>query len=117
MTLYIPNSLSIKVPAHLKSRRTQLNKLSYHYKRQLVRAYVSGNQVRIDKAKLSLARVLKELAESPELGPRMGFKLGYRLELIIKRGFDPRISWEQYEATNNNWYKVAVLLERSVDYD
>lgn len=103
----------LNIPPELKSRREHLRKMVYLWKRQLIRAYASTNPVRIRKAKISLARVLYELAESPELGPPPKFEWGLELEMVYKFGFDPNISWKACEYTQGRMYRVARLLEAS----
>lgn len=109
MTLYIPPSY--------KARRQALFEELWDRKQQLIGAYLSESPTRITKAKLSLARILKELAESPELGPRRPFRFGHKLEAILQYGFDPNLSWDSIVATRGDWYQVAFLLERSITYD
>lgn len=109
MTLYIPPSY--------KARRQALFEDLWDLKQQLIKAYMSESPIRITKAKLSLVRVLKELAESPELGPRRPFRFGHKLEAILQYGFDPNLSWDSIVAARGDWYQVAFLLERSIPYD
>lgn len=76
---------------------------------QLFRAYVDGNERRIAVAKLRLARLLKEIADSPELGPTFPFKWGSKLEILLERDFDPELGTEDSGTTD--WYQLANKLE------
>lgn len=67
-------------------------------------------------AKLTLSRTLKELSESPELGPKRPFKWGV-LEVAIRGNLDPNISWEACENTGADFWHVARLLESSIVYE
>ena len=105
--------MTLTINPVLKSRRKYLQIKLWDRRVQLIQAYAAHDQGRIVKAKLSLARILKELVESPELGPRRTFNWG-NLEVVYRGGFDSRICWEQCESTLGDMYKVACLLERSV---
>lgn len=105
--------MTLKIESELKRRRRYLQVKLWDRRKQLISAYKSEDQTRINKAKLSLARVLHELAESPELGPARLFNWG-GLSIIYSNNFDPTISWEQCRLTLSDMHKVAVLLERSV---
>ena len=99
----------------LKQSRYHLQQMLYLWRKQLVRAYVSGDERRITKAKISYLRIIKEMAESPELGPPPPFRWG-KLEIVYKGGFDPHISWEACEQTSGDWKQIARLLEGSISY-
>jgi hypothetical protein len=105
--------MTLTISSNLKSRRTYLNTKLSHRKTLLLRAYITKDQSRINRNKLSLARILHELAESPELGPKPIFKWG-QLEIVYRGNFDPDISWAMCEASKSDPYLVACLLERSV---
>ena len=105
--------MTLKIASELKNRRKYLQTKLWDRREQLISAYESGNQTRINRAKISLVRILRELAESPELGPRRTFDWG-NLEVVYRGGFDSRICWEQCESTFGDMYKIACLLKRSV---
>lgn len=108
--------MTLTINSTLKARRKYLQIKLWDRRLQLLTAYESNNPDRIVKAKLSLARILRELAESPELGPRRRFDWG-KLWIIYAYNFDPVISWQDCEATEGDMHKVAHLLERSVFSD
>ena len=99
----------------LKQSRYHLQQMLYLWRKQLVRAYISGDERRITKAKISFNRIIKEMAESPELGPPPPFRWG-KLEIVYRGGFDPQISWADCEAANGDWKQISRLLEGSVRY-
>lgn len=105
--------MTLTIPSELKYRRLYLQKKLWDRRKQLVAAYKSEDIKRISRAKLSLARVLHELAESPELGLPRPFNWG-GLEIVYKNNFDNSITWVQCLSTKSDMHKVAVLLERSV---
>jgi len=108
--------MTLNIDTTLRSRRKYLQIKLWDKRIQLIRAYEANSQIRVNKAKLSLARILRELAESPELGPKRPFSWG-NLEVVYKGGFDQTICWPMCEATNSDMYKVACLLEWSVFSD
>ena len=105
--------MTLKIAPELKNRRKYLQTKLWDRREQLISAYESGNQTRINRAKISLVRILRELAESPELGPKRAFDWG-KLEIVYIYNFDPGICWKQCESTFGDMYKIACLLERSV---
>lgn len=107
--------MTLHIPPDLRVRREYLQDKQSHAIARLIRAYISSDPTRIVKAKLSLARILKELSESPELGPKHPFKWG-QLETVYRGQFDEVISWAACESTNSDPWQVATLLERSIVY-
>jgi hypothetical protein len=110
----------ISIPNDLKSRRHYIFKKMYDAKYRLAHALADKDPVRVREAKIALIRYLLELHESPELGPKREFKLGYRLELLIGLDADPSISLAEVNCARKDWYALAKLLERSIglrDYD
>jgi len=105
--------MTLAIEPHLQARRELLLAWVRQYRKRLLQAYISGDPVRIRQNKLSLARHLKELAESPELGPKLPFIWG-GLEVVYQYGFDPTISWPDYLDAEDDWWKVARMLEASV---
>ena len=99
----------------LKQSRFHLQQMLFRWKEQLLLAYVSGDERRITKAKISYLRIIKEISESPELGPPPPFRWG-KLEIVYRGGFDPHISWEACEQTLGDWKQIARLLEGSISY-
>ena len=108
--------MTLNMDPTLQSRRKYLQVKLWDKRIQLIRAYEANSQVRVNKAKLSLVRILRELAESPELGPKRSFSWG-NLEVVYRGGFDQFICWPMCEATDSDMYKVARLLEWSVFND
>lgn len=109
------NALTLHIEPKLSARRKYFQDKQSHAKARLVRAYVAADQRRITRAKISLIRILKELAESPELGSKRPFSWG-DLEIVYRGGFDPLITWADCEETKSDWWKVAFMLERSLTY-
>lgn len=105
--------MTLKIPPELKNRRKYLQIKLWDRREQLISAYASGSPTRISKAKISLSRILRELAESPELGPKRRFDWG-KLWIVYAYGYDHTISWEDCQATLGDMQKIASLLERSV---
>lgn len=90
-------------------RRNQVMRYMYKVKRQLLAAYVSKDPDRIARAKLHMAKRLREICESRDLGPAIPFKFGYTLELYIEMGFDPTLSPKDFNT--ENWHELARKLE------
>lgn len=97
-----------------KARRTLLLQYVSVAKYQLFRAYAAQDQNRIFKAKLSLARHLRELAESPELGPKPIFKPGELFYFFLNASADPDITAHDLQLCRGDYLAIANLLEREL---
>jgi len=84
----------------------------YDYKQQLYEAYKAKSPSRVYKAKRGLIRYLRELSDSPELGPPPDFRWSLELTICIHYSFDPKLTASILEL--HSYRRVADELERSL---
>lgn len=107
--------MTLSETSETKSRRWYLMTKESHLKRRLAYAYAHKDPARILQAKFSLIRILKELSLSPEFSNPPLFKWGHRLELMLKVGADPNLTWQPLY-NRLTLYAAAEVLEYSIDY-
>lgn len=103
------NSRLLFIPEENKKVRQRVLQYKYGTQVQLLKAYMSKDPKRIATAKLRLSKLLREIAESSELGPVRPLKWWYPLELYISQGYDPDLGPEIIGTTD--WLGLARKLE------
>lgn len=108
--------MTLALSSELKASRTRLLQYISMAKAQLLRAYVSRDRRRIVKAKLTLARHLRELAESPELGPQPLFHPGQVFYYLLDAGADINLSSSELKQARGRYIPTAILLEKETSH-
>lgn len=108
--------MTLKIPPDLAVRRLSIQKYIYLAKKQLVGALLSNSPERIRKAKLTLARHLLELAESPELGPTPAFRYSHDLTILIKHFQAGGLDWGICEQLSPSYRATAVYLISTITF-
>lgn len=108
-----PRSL---IPQTLFERRRLLLIYISKDKERLFWAYCAQSPSRILQAKLQLARHLRELADSPELGKPPRFKWGDKLTLLASQSIDPQLTLLDIDEAAGDYFKVANLLEEGITF-
>ena len=105
----------LMLPTDLKTRRNYLFRELYIAKTRLARSLAANRPQDTQDNKIRLIRLLLELHESPELGPKRPFKLGHRLELVLQLSGDPKLTLSEAKDAAKSWYTFAKLLENSLE--
>ena len=104
------------IPRSNQARRQLLLMYISRDKERLFWAYCAQSQPRVLQAKLQLARHLRELADSPELGRPPQFKWGDKLTLFAQQNLDPQFTLIDIIETAGDYFKVANLLEEGITF-